>query len=29
VFPDAQFGGDNDLLSQARQGAIEFCQPTG
>jgi tripartite ATP-independent transporter DctP family solute receptor len=29
VFPDAQLGGDNDLLSQARQGAIEFCQPTG
>ena len=22
VFPDAQLGGDNDLLSQARQGAI-------
>lgn len=29
VFPDAQLGGDNDLLSQARAGAIEFCQPTG
>ena len=29
VFPDAQLGGDNDLLSQARSGAIEFCQPTG
>ncbi len=29
VFPDAQLGGDNDLLSQARQGAVEFCQPTG
>jgi tripartite ATP-independent transporter DctP family solute receptor len=29
VFPDGQLGGDNDLLSQARQGAIEFCQPTG
>jgi len=29
VFPDAQLGGDNVLLSQARQGAIEFCQPTG
>ena len=29
IFPDAQLGGDNDLLSQARQGAIEFCQPTG
>jgi tripartite ATP-independent transporter DctP family solute receptor len=22
-------GGDNDLMSQARAGAIEFCQPTG
>ena len=29
VFPDSQFGGDNDILSQARSGAIEFCQPTG
>src|ERR1700733_13518475 len=29
VFPDAQLGGDNDLLSQARSGAIEMCQPTG
>ncbi len=29
IFPDAQLGGDNDLLSQARSGAIEFCQPTG
>ena len=29
VFPDAQLGGDNDLMSQARAGAIEFCQPTG
>jgi tripartite ATP-independent transporter DctP family solute receptor len=29
VFPDAQLGGDNDLLSQARSGAIEFAQPTG
>jgi TRAP-type transport system periplasmic protein len=29
VFPDSQLGGDNDLLSQARSGAIEFCQPTG
>jgi tripartite ATP-independent transporter DctP family solute receptor len=28
IFPDAQLGGDNDLLSQARAGAIEFCQPT-
>ena len=29
IFPDSQLGGDNDLLSQARSGAIEFCQPTG
>ncbi len=29
VFPDGQLGGDNDLLSQGRSGAIEFCQPTG
>lgn len=29
VFPASQLGGDNDLLSQARSGAIDFCQPTG
>jgi tripartite ATP-independent transporter DctP family solute receptor len=29
VFPDSQLGGDNDILQQARSGAIEFCQPTG
>jgi tripartite ATP-independent transporter DctP family solute receptor len=29
IFPDGQLGGDNDLLSQARSGAIEMCQPTG
>jgi TRAP-type transport system periplasmic protein len=29
VFPNSQLGGDNDLLSQARSGAIEVCQPTG
>ena len=29
VFPAGQLGGDNDLLSQARSGAIDFCQPTG
>jgi tripartite ATP-independent transporter DctP family solute receptor len=29
VFPDGQLGGDNDLMSQARSGAIEFAQPTG
>ena len=29
VFPASQLGGDNDLLSQVRSGAIEFCQPAG
>ncbi len=29
VFPDSQLGGDNEILSQARSGAIQFCQPTG
>jgi tripartite ATP-independent transporter DctP family solute receptor len=29
VFPDSQLGGDNDLLSQARSGAIQFCPTTG
>ncbi len=29
VFPDSQLGGDNDILQQARSGAIQFCQPTG
>jgi tripartite ATP-independent transporter DctP family solute receptor len=29
IFPDAQLGGDNDLLSQVRSGAVDFCQPTG
>ncbi|MBV8650411.1 MAG: TRAP transporter substrate-binding protein, partial [Alphaproteobacteria bacterium] len=29
IFPNSQLGGDNDLLSQARSGAVEFCQPTG
>ncbi len=29
IFPDSQLGGDNDLMSQARSGAIDFCQPTG
>ena len=28
IFPHMQLGGDNDLLSQARSGAVEFCQPT-
>jgi len=29
IFPNGQLGGDNDLLSEARSGAIQFCQPTG
>lgn len=29
IFPNSQLGGDNDLLSQARSGAVEFCQPAG
>src|ERR1700752_3550789 len=29
IFPNSQLGGDNDLLSQCRSGAIEFCQPAG
>jgi tripartite ATP-independent transporter DctP family solute receptor len=29
IFPDSQLGGDNDLLSQARSGAVDFCNPTG
>lgn len=29
VFPNSQLGGDNDLLSQGRSGAVEFCQPSG
>ncbi len=29
IFPASQLGGDNDLLSQARSGAVEFCQPAG
>ncbi len=29
IFPNSQLGGDNDLLSQCRGGAIEFCQPAG
>ena len=29
IFPASQLGGDNDLLSQVRSGAIEFCQPAG
>ena len=29
VFPNSQLGGDNDLLSQVRSGAIEVCQPAG
>jgi tripartite ATP-independent transporter DctP family solute receptor len=29
IFANSQLGGDNDILSQARSGAIEFCQPAG
>ena len=29
VFPNSQLGGDNDLLSQTRSGAVQFCQPAG
>lgn len=29
IFPNSQLGGDNDLLSQVRTGAVEFAQPAG
>jgi tripartite ATP-independent transporter DctP family solute receptor len=29
IFPASQLGGDNDLLSQARTGAVDFVQPAG
>ena len=29
IYPNSQLGGDNDLLSQVRTGAVEFCQPAG
>ena len=29
IFPASQLGGDNDLLSQARSGAVDFVQPAG
>lgn len=29
IFPASQLGGDNDLLSQARSGAVDFVQPNG
>lgn len=29
VFPDNQLGGDNDMLDQARSGALDFCTPPG
>src|SRR4029077_16669895 len=29
IFGHSPLGGDNDLLSQARSGAVEFCQPAG
>jgi TRAP-type C4-dicarboxylate transport system substrate-binding protein len=27
VFPDSQLGGDNDLLSQVRSGAVDSASP--
>jgi tripartite ATP-independent transporter DctP family solute receptor len=29
IFPASQLGGDNDLLSQARSGAVDIVQPAG
>src|SRR4029077_11871379 len=29
IFPASQLGGDNDLLSQARSGAVDFVQHAG
>ena len=29
IFPASQLGGDNDLLSQCRSGAVDFVQPAG
>ncbi len=29
IFPNSQLGGDNDLLSQCRSGAVDFVQPAG
>jgi TRAP-type transport system periplasmic protein len=29
IFPSSQLGGDNDLLSQCRSGAVDFVQPAG
>ena len=29
IFPASQLGGDNDLLTQARSGAVDFVQPAG
>jgi len=29
VFPNGQLGGDNEVMSQVRSGAIDFCRPTG
>lgn len=29
LFPAGQLGGDNDVLSQARSGAVDFCVPSG
>jgi tripartite ATP-independent transporter DctP family solute receptor len=29
VFPNNQLGGDNDMMDQARSGALDFCAPPG
>ena len=29
IFPDNQLGGDNDMMDQARSGALDFCSPPG
>jgi tripartite ATP-independent transporter DctP family solute receptor len=29
IFPNSELGGDNDLLSETRSGAVQFCQPAG
>jgi TRAP-type C4-dicarboxylate transport system substrate-binding protein len=29
IFPNNQLGGDNDMMDQARSGALDFCAPPG
>jgi tripartite ATP-independent transporter DctP family solute receptor len=29
IFPNNQLGGDNDMMDQARSGALDFCTPPG